>query len=396
MAKRSSTSGRTRARAGLSAAATSGCESMRDAPGRALAGADHAGGAGRLDQPDGPVPAHVRRRRVRPPAADSATSAASARGPSTSRSPHTAGSGTPGGTSRRRLARSSRSRRAGRSPPAPSRPARPSPYAPPAPRPCAAESRRTRAPAAAAPRRRRRTRPRTARPPPARARPPRRTGPGCCPAGPRPGQLGAQQQRRRPGRSSRRRASTTQQSVLPPDLVLAPSQSKNPYPSARAASTPARQSSGATSLTPRTRPANASSTASQGLGRRRAAGHEHVDRHQLVDPLGHRVRVPVGPAGGRAGPEGRSPWALPHPARHRHRRSPPRPGPAGRSPSRRSPRPPGPGHRRRSASPPRRSPAPRPRTPRRSRPEPPRRRTTIHRRTSPATARDHASGKTTR
>ena len=39
------------------------------------------------------------------------------------------------------------------------------------------------------------------------------------------------------------------------------------------------------------------------LRRRRASGHVGVDRHQLVDPLGHGVRVPVRPARGGTGAE---------------------------------------------------------------------------------------------
>src|SRR5215213_7318303 len=42
----------------------------------------------------------------------------------------------------------------------------------------------------------------------------------------------------------------------------------------------------------------------QGLGPRRAAGHVHVDRDQLVDALGHRVGVPVGAAAVGAAPHG--------------------------------------------------------------------------------------------
>ena len=83
-----------------------------DAPGRALPGADHAGRAGRFDQPDPPMRglwrAHVRLRRTLPPTADSATSAGSARAATHRDHPTPQGPGRPeaptdGGLARHRV-----------------------------------------------------------------------------------------------------------------------------------------------------------------------------------------------------------------------------------------------------------------------------------------------------
>ena len=207
-------------------------------------------------------------------------------------------SGTPGGTIRRRLgdaAVSPGSLAPGQADAGPRRQ-----HA----RPCASACPRSPPVAGAGAGRRRRTRRRTVRPPRARARPRRRTRRGCCPAADRRAGARSPISRGSSAVARSRSASTTRSSSPRPISSTHPSQSKKRVALGLSLDDASRQPRGVHGDHAATRPVSWSSTARSASGGGGQPGTYTSTVDQLVDALGHRVRVPVGPAGGRAGAEG--------------------------------------------------------------------------------------------